>query len=224
MKKVKLIITMLSCMLLLSILAPGTSQVIYASENDDSIETNKMFQPEKITILDSNNLYKAFVNEINSPEMKEQIALHEESQKTIDLIQSLIVKYDGAEVKMCYAVQTLGDYIVPLGNGWSEKFVNGGINEYATTKAGLANLRDYLGGAAVGFAVNGAAYGAVIGGVMGAVVGVIIGAGILSNRCNQGQADIKVMINKGRTKGGVRLTLTAEFPICSLDSQTQCAI
>lgn len=53
MKKVKLIITMLSCMLLLSILAPGTSQVIYASENDDSIETNKMFQPEKITILDS---------------------------------------------------------------------------------------------------------------------------------------------------------------------------
>ena len=97
--------------------------------------------------------------------------------------------------------------------------MNGGINDYATSKTGLANLRDYLGFCSVGLAVNGAGYGAVIGGVIGAVVGTIIGAAVL-----QGQSDVKTMISKNRSNGGVRMTLTAEFPICSLTSQTQCSI
>jgi len=60
--------------------------------------------------------------------------------------------------------------------------------------------------------------------VIGAVVGTIIGAAVLAKRCDQGQSDVKTMISKNRSNGGVRMTLTAEFPICSLTSQTQCSI
>lgn len=108
------------------------------------------------------------------------------------------LKYDGAEVHYAYGNNHFARGLYDT-TGWPEKFVNGGINDYATSKTELANLRDYLGFCATGLAGNGAGYGALIGGVIGAVVGTIIGAGVLAKRCEQGQSDIKSMINKGRS-------------------------
>ena len=144
------------------------------------------------------------MQEVNRPEIKQQLLNQPDSAETKALIQSLILKYDGAEVHYAYGDNTFARGLYDT-TGWSEKFVNGGINDY-------------------GLAVNGAGYGAVIGGVIGAVVGTIIGAAVLAKRCDQGQSDVKTMISKNRSNGGVRMTLTAEFPICSLTSQTQCSI
>lgn len=155
------------------------------------------------------------MQEVNRPEIKQQLLSQPDSAETKVLSQSLILKYDGAEVHYAYGDNTFARGLYDT-TGWSEKFVNGGINDYATSKTGLANLRDYLGFCSIGLAVNGAGYGAVIG--------TIIGAAVLAKRCDQGQSDVKTMISKNRSNGGVRMTLTAEFPICSLTSQTQCSI
>ena len=224
MKKKELIAILFSFLTLFGAVVPGVTQIVYAAEKTAiSTSTETHFQLAQVTIVESNELYKAFVKEVNRPEIKQQLLNQPNSEETKNLIQSLILKYDGAEVRYAYGNNNFARGLYDT-TGWSEKFVNGGINDYATSKTGLANLRDYLGFCAAGLAVNGAGYGALIGGVIGAVVGTIIGAGVLAKRCEQGQSDVKSMINKGRSNGGVRMTLSAEFPICSLTSQTQCAI
>lgn len=219
----KLVAILLSCLSLLGSVVPGVTQIVDAAEKTASVPAENHFQLDQVTIVESYELYKTFVKEVNRPEIKQQLLNQPDSAETKVLIQSLILKYDGAKVHYAYGDNTFARGLYDT-TGWSEKFVNGGINDYATSKTGLANLRDYLGFCSVGLAVNGAGYGAVIGGVIGTVIGTIIGAAVLAKRCDQGQSDVKTMISKNRSNGGVRMTLTAEFPICSLTSQTQCSI
>ena len=55
-------------------------------------------------------------------------------------MQASIYKDDSAETEFSYGMASSLYNTV----GWFEKFVNGRINDYATTKTGLANQRNYL--------------------------------------------------------------------------------
>ncbi|MDR3242060.1 MAG: glycine zipper family protein [Lactobacillaceae bacterium] len=157
-----------------------------------------------------NSDWKAMENEINSPQF--QLAIHGEKSK--EVCQSLLTEYDGAERDIIF---------VGAGTGWTEKIVNGGDNTYATTKAGLANLRDSWGLSAVAMIGAGGGAGTAIAGIPGAIIGGLIG-NALSGYCKDAQNDMKKWIDVGSTKGGARVTLTAEFPIDSVDTTTQCKV
>ena len=67
------------------------------------------------------------------------------------------------------------------------------------------------------------AVGGAFGGILGAAGGAIAGK-ILAGHVDEAQKDVKKMINKNRSKGGCRVTLTDEFPISSLNSRKQAKI
>ncbi|WP_230319222.1 glycine zipper family protein [Enterococcus casseliflavus] len=199
MKAFKTVVLMLLAVTLGSFFAP----LSYASEIAPAPEIVEVKKNDKMVALE---------NELQSIQYKVAINSRSVSQQQ-EVVENLLLKYDGAEAV----------YTTKSGNGWTDKVVSGGLNCFATSKTGLANLRDIMGANALGFRLNGAAYGALIGGPMGAVVGVI-GASLLATRLDQGQATISSWIRAGSSKGGARMTVTAQFPISSINSITESAI
>jgi len=139
--------------------------------------------------------------------------------------QELITKFDGAQID--YDIEDETGRPQARGHAFSEKFVNGGLNDFAYKKAGLADLRSYYGKTALSLkglgATSGAATGSTVGPLgtaVGALVGMV-GGTVVGSHFDEAQRDMKKWISKGSSKGGCRVTATDEFPIASLGSQKQ---
>lgn len=178
-----------------------------------------------ITISDSNDIYKQFEKEAKS--LYNQALLPQDLQEQM---QALIKKYDGAEVSY-----NINENDSPNVNNRAgimrsitkpasvqEKFVDGGVNDYAKSKSALGKLRTYY-GTCENLILAGGTIAGAFAGPIGAAAGAF-GGKILGKRCSQAQSDVKKMINKKRSKGGCRMTLTDEFPIGSVNSKKQVSI
>ncbi|QBO37380.1 hypothetical protein EQG49_13335 [Periweissella cryptocerci] len=135
-------------------------------------------------------------------------------------IQSLLTKYDGAEVSYEFA-DNVGDTRVLTVEGFYEKITKGGVNDFASSKKALPKLRSYYGRIEIAGA-EGVGLGAASGPI-GALL-LVSGSTVLIERANAAQSDIKAWIAKGSSKGGARITVTDEFPISSLKSIKQAKI
>ncbi|HJD99158.1 hypothetical protein [Levilactobacillus brevis] len=145
-----------------------------------------------------------------TPEQKRAVLVH------------LVQKYDGAQVD--YDIRDDSqDGPATRGHSFSEKWVNGGLNDFAGKKSALPELRSYYGKTAASSALIGAGGGATVGGLPGAIIGAI-GGQVAYTRFNDAQNDMKRWIRKDSSKGGCRVTATDEFPIASLGSQKQAKI
>lgn len=131
----------------------------------------------------------------------------------------LVKKYDGAMVTYS-AINPYG-LRANVGDGFSEAFVNGGVNDYAYSRSGIENLRTYYGECENAVIIGTGA--AVLHGPIGAVLGAI-GAGILVPRLQKAQDYMKDWFNVRANKGGVRITASDCFPINSLYAQNQAII
>lgn len=138
-------------------------------------------------------------------------------------LTELVHEYDGAQVD--YDILDDNDFQMQSrkGHSFSEKWVNGGLNDFAYKKSALPDLQAYYGKTAGSTAVLGAGGGGAIGGWVGAIVGAV-GGTVASGYFRDAQKDMKKWINKGSSKGGCRVTLTDEFPISYLSSQKQTKI
>ena len=108
-----------------------------------------------------------------------------------------------------------------VGDGFSEAFVNGGVNDYAYSRSGIENLRTYYSECENAVIIDTGA--AVLHGPIGAVLGAI-GAGVLVPRLEDAQDYMKGWFNVIANKGGVRITASDCFPINSLYAQNQAII
>ena len=220
MKKSKLFSVLMSSIILLSSVPFGFSSVT-VSADDAAIEEVQFSDSTEIIETKSNDLYKAFLKKINSAEFKNEFNSLSDSEKE-KKITDLFIEFEGAEVSL--AVVDNNSFSTARASnpnysqtGWTEKFVNGGLNDYATTKAGLKNLKGYYNyckGVALGSTTS---FGAAIGGGMGALAGLLTGS-VLYARLNTGESLCSSYINAGKTKGGVRMTVTDCFKINSINS------
>ncbi len=220
MKKSKLFSVLMSSFILLSSVPFGISNVT-VSADDSAIEEVQFSDSTEIIETKSNDLYKAFLKKINSVEFKNEFNSLSDSEKK-KKITDLFIEFEGAEVSL--AVVDNNSFSTARASnpnysqtGWTEKFVNGGLNDYATTKAGLKNLKGYYNyckGVALGSTTS---FGAAIGGGMGALAGLLTGS-VLYARLNTGESLCSSYINAGKTKGGVRMTVTDCFKINSINS------
>jgi len=220
MKKSKLFSVLMSSFILLSSVPFGISNVT-VSADDSAIEEVQFSDSTEIIETKSNDLYKAFLKKINSAEFKNEFNSLSDSEKE-KKITDLFIEFEGAEVSL--AVVDNNSFSTARASnpnysqtGWTEKFVNGGLNDYATTKAGLKNLKGYYNyckGVALGSTTS---FGAAIGGGMGALAGLLTGS-VLYARLNTGESLCSSYINAGKTKGGVRMTVTDCFKINSINS------
>ncbi|NKD31017.1 hypothetical protein HED39_17225 [Enterococcus casseliflavus] len=220
MKKSKLFSVLMSSFILLSSVPFGISSVT-VSADDSAIEEVQFSDSTEIIETKSNDLYKAFLKKINSAEFKNEFNSLSDSEKE-KKITDLFIEFEGAEVSL--AVVDNDSFSTARASnpnysqtGWTEKFVNGGLNDYATTKAGLKNLKGYYNyckGVALGSTTS---FGAAIGGGMGALAGLLTGS-VLYARLNTGESLCSSYINAGKTKGGVRMTVTDCFKINSINS------
>lgn len=220
MKKSKLFSVLMSSFILLSSVPFGISSVT-VSADDSAIEEVQFSDSTEIIETKSNDLYKAFFEKINSAEFKNEFNSLSDSEKE-KKITDLFIEFEGAEVSL--AVVDNDSFSTARASnpnysqtGWTEKFVNGGLNDYATTKAGLKNLKGYYNyckGVALGSTTS---FGAAIGGGMGALAGLLTGS-VLYARLNTGESLCSSYINAGKTKGGVRMTVTDCFKINSINS------
>jgi len=96
----KLVTILLSCLSLFGSVVPGVTQIVDAAEKTASVPAENHFQLDKVTIVESNELYKNFVQEVNRPEIKQQLLNQPDSAETKALIQSLILKYDALKSTM----------------------------------------------------------------------------------------------------------------------------
>ncbi|MBF0799112.1 hypothetical protein IR166_28785 [Enterococcus faecalis] len=184
-----------------------TGSVAYATENTTLEASDKV-------IVTKNDQYIKFEKEFSqlqnqrSTEFKTRVY----SQSTQKAAVNLIEKYDGAEITVVRAAAK-----------YSTKFVNGGVNSFATNKSGLQQLRTDLATTATLLLANGTVGGAAVAGPLGALLG-LVGGGILGSTVRSASNTIQSWINVGSSKGGVRVTLVEQFPISSLNSQSQAKI
>ena len=92
-----------------------------------------------------------------------------------------------------------------------EKIIKGGLNDFVYSKSGLNALRTYYGK----LSAESSAIG-LLGGFPGKLFEKTLG-----KHFGEAQSDVKKMINKGRSRGGCRVTITDEFPIKSINSLKQ---
>ncbi|KPG72200.1 hypothetical protein [Enterococcus sp. RIT-PI-f] len=179
----------------------SASEVTTTEESDGVVVTKNeqylKFEAELLT------LQKQQKNEFSS-------RLYTDSTK--EAATNLIEKYEGAEISVAKAsVQ------------YTCKFVNGGLNSFATTKTGLQQLRTDLATTATLLLTNGTLGGATIAGPLGALVG-LVGGGILGQTARGASNTMQSWINAGSSKGGVRITIVEQFAISNINSQTQAKI
>ncbi|WP_236786014.1 hypothetical protein [Anaerococcus ihuae] len=134
--------------------------------------------------------------------------------------QNLLVKYDGAERTFTPKVS----FRSAQNNSYTEKVVKEGLNIYGSSPQALISARDYLSSSDMGLLASGVIIGSIEGGPAGAIAGGAIGAKVLGSRVKEGYNDIKKWIDVGSSRGGVRMTASAEFPIDSLNSIKQTKI
>ncbi|WP_430618176.1 hypothetical protein [Enterococcus sp. DIV1054d] len=198
----KMIITMVMCFSFSSIiLSPITTT--YATET--SIDSYSITR-------ESNKQWIGFEQEFNNLRAS-QLCQSGTLDLTRDQLLYLINKYDNADSTVCINGRA----------SFSEVFFSGGYNAFASNKTAMVSLRDNLGASATLLQVNGTLGGALAGGPAGALIG-LVGATILASRFRDGNNDRKKWISVDSAKGGIRITLTDEFPIANLKTTTQSPI
>lgn len=184
-------------------------QVSQSAISNESINKTEIIKNDKYIQFEKEYsiLQEAKANKVSTFSTGNKAALSEEEFYT------LVQKYDGAEKTVVVNSTTL----------YQEKFVQGGINFFATTYSGMQQLRSDLATTATGLQVSGFLTGALAGGLLGAFVG-LLGSDILAERVRDGSNHIQSWLNAGYSRGGTRITLTESFPISYIDSIYQARI
>lgn len=203
-KKIKNLLVVLASIILLVSSFASLNQVAAAEIPKDN--QVKVIKNEKYLELEE-ELAEIQNNKISTFSVKNAQSLNEEE------FLYLAEKYDGAE--MTITVKNAVYY--------QEKFINGGINFYASSSGGMSQLRSDLASTAVGLKATGTVTGLALGGPLGAIVG-FFGSDVLSNRLSEASSIMRQWINVGRTQGGVRITLTETFAIAGINSTVQTPI
>ncbi|TPR16713.1 hypothetical protein [Apilactobacillus timberlakei] len=137
-------------------------------------------------------------------------------------IQQIINKYNGAEANISIVENNMNPLFVSkfaTKDDVKEKFIDGGVNDFAYNKKGLNSLRTYYGGLEA-TAITGGGAATVWGGPITTFIG-LAGGGLVSRRAGQAQTDVKSMISSNKHSGGCRMTVTEEFAIPSLYSEDE---
>lgn len=193
---------------ILALTAPSITTVASANEIDPIEVVDKTDNVK----IEKNDLYIALEKELEELTQNNDIStFRTTSTKGISQDQAmyLLEKYDGAEATVTRAA-----------DAFSEKFVNGGVNTYATTYTGLNAIRDNFSaaGTLVGGSVGAAAFGGPIG-IAYSLFGTPIAAQFL-----RGAEVASDWIQGGHTSGGVRVTYTDAFAIDNINSQLEAVI
>jgi len=162
------------------------------------------FEEELANLVASNQSTVSISNSISNQSTFS--ALSQDNSISEEQIFSLIEKYDGAEVSAVVNAQAI----------YTSKFVNGGVNSYATSYIGLNTLRSDMRSNATALRVGGTLFG-TFGGLVGALAGAIAGD-YLADNVDDGADGLSAFIQAGYTRGGARVTLTEGFPINHIDS------
>ncbi|OJF90271.1 hypothetical protein [Alkalibacterium sp. 20] len=115
--------------------------------------------------------------------------------------------YEGAEVEV----------MVNATSSYQTKFVRGGVNSFARSRAGLNALRSEMNGTATSLRVFGTVGGHAFGGIVGSLLG-LVASNVLANNINAGANGVSKFIQAGRYSGGARVTLTEGFPISNIST------
>ncbi|WP_217925406.1 hypothetical protein, partial [Enterococcus gallinarum] len=132
-----------------------TGSVAYATENTTLETSDKVFTSKNDQYIKFEKEFSQLQNQRNT-EFKTRVY----SQSTQKAAFNLIKKYDGDEITIMRAVAK-----------YSTKFVNGGVNSFATSKSGLQQLRTDLATTATLLLANGTVGGAAVAGPLGALLG-----------------------------------------------------
>ncbi|WP_319468273.1 hypothetical protein [uncultured Trichococcus sp.] len=151
-----------------------------ATEINESINKTEIIKNDKYIQFEEeySSLQEAKANKFSTFSTGNRATLSEEE------FYSLVQKYDGAEKTVVVNSTTL----------YQEKFVQGGINFFATTYSGMQQLRSDLATTATGLQVSGFLTGALAGGFLGAFVG-LLGSDILADRVRDGSNHIQSWLN-----------------------------
>lgn len=191
---------------------------IFGVSNSKADDSNNYDLQKEYTETDET--YKEQYNIVENEKSKElqneiKTIKNEKGELSQKDFQNLLVKYDGAERTFIPKIS----FRSAQNNSYTEKVVKGGLNVYGPSPQALISARDYLGSSDMGLLATGVIIGSIEGGPAGA-----IGAKVLGARVNEGYNDIKKWIDVGSSRGGVRMTASAEFPIDSLNSIKQTKI
>ena len=191
---------------------------IFGVSNSKADDSNNYDLQKEYTETDET--YKEQYNIVENEKSKElqneiKTIKNEKGELSQKDFQNLLVKYDGAESTFIPKIS----FRSAQNNSYTEKVVKGGLNVYGSSPQALISARDYLGSSDMGLLATGVIIGSIEGGPAGA-----IGAKVLGARVKEGYNDIKNWIDVGSSRGGVRMTAFAEFPIDSLNSIKQTKI
>ena len=191
---------------------------IFGVSNSKADDSNNYDLQKEYTETDET--YKEQYNIVENEKSKElqneiKTIKNEKGELSQKDFQNLLVKYDGAERTFIPKIS----FRSAQNNSYTEKVVKGGLNVYGSSPQALISARDYLGSSDMGLLATGVIIGSIEGGPAGA-----IGAKVLGARVKEGYNDIKNWIDVGSSRGGVRMTAFAEFPIDSLNSIKQTKI
>lgn len=191
---------------------------IFGVSNSKADDSNNYDLQKEYTETDET--YKEQYNIVENEKSKElqneiKTIKKEKGELSQKDFQNILVKYDGAERTFTPKVS----FRSAQNNSYTEKVVKGGLNVYGSSPQALISSRDYLSSSDMGLLATGVIIGSIEGGPAGA-----IGAKVLGARVKEGYNDIKNWIDVGSSRGGVRMTASAEFPIDSLNSIKQTKI
>ena len=195
---------------------------IFGVSNSKADDSNNYDLQKEYTETDET--YKEQYNIVENEKSKElqneiKTIKNEKGELSQKDFQNLLVKYDGAERTFIPKIS----FRSAQNNSYTEKVVKGGLNVYGSSPQALISARDYLGSSDMGLLATGVIIGSIEGGPAGAIAGAI-GAKVLGARVKEGYNDIKNWIDVGSSRGGVRMTASAECPIDSLNCTKQTKI
>ena len=213
-KKISLI---LATSAILSVVAPTAGRVASASE----VSPTSVVAVEGNEEVVKNDLYIAFEKEL-AQLTQETFSTSSAASSNVspEQLEALMLKYEGATMTVTVPQQNDGITRAAAAQSasYQQRLVNGGLNFYATSRAGLNALRSDLNGLRVTVLGGGAVYGA-----MGAWI-LVAGAAIVATNITSAANGVSAFIQAGRTRGGARITLSEGFPINSITSQVQASI
>jgi len=190
--------------LITPIFVPLPSYIAAAEENDVTVIQ------DEIEII-KNEKYIEFEKELVELKQKRAFSLYTLSHSNENTYNedmfSLISKYEGAEVEV----------MVNATSSYQTKFVRGGVNSFARSRAGLNALRSEMNGTATSLRVFGTVGGHAFGGIVGSFLG-LVASNVLANNINAGANGVSKFIQAGRYSGGARVTLTEGFPISNIST------
>lgn len=189
------------------LLSPVFTPSIANAQNMSEVDKRKISQNEKVEIIEKNSIYQEFEKEFEKLEEIDELAEED--------VLSLIEKYDGAEFTVLNETSDISTFSAASRSSrrFSVKFVRGGINLFATNRSGMQSIQSVLGKTGSDLTV----FAFLIGLPLSPIAGFFAGVAVESLPFSEGANVMYNMLRRGRTYGGVRLTLTRAKAIYSIN-------